>query len=198
MIAYVKGKLAATGLGWAVVDVNGMGYRLYVPTQPEPVSQGQEIKYFTHMAVREDGITLYGFLQEEELECFLSLLEVAGVGPKVALAVVSCLKPEALKAVIACGDVNQLVKVPGVGKKTAQRILLELKDKLKGPVAVAGTIEVINSPTGSEDEVLLALQTLGYGQNEARDALKKANDKHLGADVASLIKAALKELAPAR
>lgn len=198
MLAYIKGKLATCGLGWVVVDVNGMGYRLFVPSQPD-MAQGQEIKYFTHMAVREDGINLYGFTQEDELECFLALLDVAGVGPKVALAVISCLKPEALRTVVNGGDVEQLVKVPGVGKKTAQRILLELKDKLSGPMSVpVDGVSVINSPTSTENEALMALLSLGYGQAEAREALKKANDKHPLADISRIIKAALKELAPSR
>lgn len=198
MIAYVSGKLAALGVGWVVVDVNGLGYRLAVPSTAELPGAGQEIKLHTHMAVREDGISLYGFCNEEELECFLALLEVAGVGPKVALAVIASLKPDKLRQVIASGDLNQLVKVPGVGKKTAQRILLELKDKLKTPAVMHQSAALVVEPTDSGEEAMLALLSLGYGQNEAREALNKVVNINPQGNVADMIKAALKELAPAR
>ncbi|AEF94098.1 Holliday junction ATP-dependent DNA helicase ruvA [Desulfotomaculum nigrificans CO-1-SRB] len=199
MIAYIKGKLAYIGAGWVVVDVNGIGYRLYIPAMTKLPSTGQEVQFYTHMAVREDGIQIYGFLQEEELECFLALLDVAGVGPKVALAVVAHLPPGVFKGIIASGNVNQLVKVPGVGKKTAQRIMLELKDKLRGPAALPEPSETITPAPGRiEDDAVVALLSLGYAQNEAREAVRQAMGLGLTGDVSALIKAALKELAPAK
>ncbi|GAB6181114.1 Holliday junction branch migration protein RuvA [Desulfotomaculum defluvii] len=199
MIAYIKGVLASIGTGSVVVDVNGLGYQIKIPSNtPLPVL-GQEVKFFTHMSVREDGIQFFGFASEDEKECFLTLLDVAGVGPKVALAVISHLPPINLRSAVALQDVNQLVKVPGVGKKTAQRIMLELKDKLKGL-----TIEVQNiqpSPTltvvGS-DEAVEALLALGYSQTEAKDAVEKAQKFGSIPDLSLLIKTALKELAPSR
>ena len=194
MIAYIKGNLATSGAGWAVIDVNGIGYQMQVPlTTPMPGS-GQEIKLLTYMAVREDGIQLYGFSDEDHRDCFLALLDVAGVGPKVALAVLSCLHPNHLRAIIIENDVNQLVKVPGVGKKTAQRILLELKDKLKGSIIVPKG-EVTEMPAqGVAGDALAALVALGYSQPEAREAIAKVQQKDFQRDVSVLIKMALKEL----
>lgn len=198
MIAYIQGVLAASGAGWAVIDVQGIGYYIHIPLTTKLPTVGQVFKLHTHMAVREDGIQFYGFSDEEQRYCFLSLLDVAGVGPKVALAVVSHLSPESLRKVIAGGDVNQLVKVPGVGKKTAQRILLELKDKLPGSINLSGEMTDVNIPAayGQEEEAVVALLSLGYSQNEARDAVRRAYEKNPSADVAALIKAALKELMP--
>jgi len=199
MIAYIKGKLAASGPGWVVVDVTGIGYRLYIPAMTNLPARGQEVKFHTHMAVREDGIQLYGFSQEDEREAFLALLDVAGVGPKVALAVVSYLRPEVLRGIIASGDVHQLVKVPGVGIKTAQRILLELKDKLQGPVSMPqGSAEVLQQAGDIEEDALVALLSLGYAQAEAKEAVRKVSNKTRVNDASDLIKLALKELAPAK
>lgn len=198
MIAYIHGKLAAGGTGWVVIDVQGIGYHIHVPLTTKLPGIGQEVKLHTHMAVREDGIQFYGFSGEEQRDCFLALLDVAGVGPKMALAVVSHLPPENLRLVIAGEDVNQLVKVPGVGKKTAQRILLELKDKLPGPVALSGETAASDGtvPQGQDEDAVVALLSLGYSQSEARDAVRKAQHITPAADVPALIKAALKELAP--
>ena len=196
MIAYIKGSLATAGAGWAVIEVNGIGYRLQIPLTTQMPSLGQELKLYTYMAVREDGIQLYGFSEEEQRDCFLALLDVAGVGPKVALAVLSCLTPNQLRVVIVDNDVNQLVKVPGVGKKTAQRILLELKDKLKASNIVI-TDEMPEIPTqGAVGDALAALAALGYSQAEARDAITKVQLKNSQQDVSLLIKLALKELTP--
>ncbi|AQS59009.1 Holliday junction branch migration protein RuvA [Desulforamulus ferrireducens] len=196
MIAYIKGSLATAGAGWAIIETHGIGYHLQIPlTTPMP-GRGQEIKLHTYMAVREDGIQLYGFAAEEQRDCFLALLDVAGVGPKVALAVLSTLSPNQLRGVIIDNDVNQLVKVPGVGKKTAQRIILELKDKLKA--SLAGPVDYVPEvPTqGAIGDALAALVALGYSPSEAREAVTKAQSKDAQQDVSALIKLALKELTP--
>ncbi|CCO07230.1 Holliday junction branch migration protein RuvA [Desulforamulus hydrothermalis] len=198
MIDFICGKLAAGGSGWAVLEVQGIGFYLHVPAATRLPALGQEIKLYAHMAVREDGIQLYGFADQEQRDCFLALLNVAGVGPKVALAVVSHLPPGQLQAVIAGGDVHQLVKVPGVGKKTAQRILLELKDKLAVPVVSAGTV-VPQDTAGSDltaEDAVIALVSLGYAQTEAREAVGRVQTKAATKDVSTLIKEALKVLAP--
>ncbi len=196
MIAYIKGSLATSGAGWAVIDVNGIGYQMQVPLSTPMPGSGQEIKLLTYMAVREDGIQLYGFSDEDHRDCFLALLDVAGVGPKVALAVLSCLAPNRLRSIIMENDVNQLVKVPGVGKKTAQRILLELKDKLKGSIIVPPGDVAEMSVQGGAGDALAALVTLGYSQSEAREAITKVQHKNSQQDVSGLIKLALKELTP--
>ena len=202
MLAYIRGKLATVAMGWVVVEVQGIGYRLHIPAMTPLPGIGQEVKFHTHMVVREDGLQVYGFSREDQMECFLALLDVAGVGPKVALAVVSFLQPEALRLAVAGGDVNQLVKIPGVGKKTAQRILLELKDKLKGPVEGSGLLEaegpVFGQAAAAEEDAVAALLSLGYGQAEARQAVDKACKKTTPEDVSHIIKYALKELAPAK
>lgn len=199
MIAYVKGILASTGPGLVVVDVNGLGYQIRIPATTLLPALGQEVKFFTYLSVREDAMQLFGFSGEDEKECFITLLDVARVGPKVALAVVSYLPPSQLQSAVALQDINQLVKVPGVGKKTAQRILLELKDKLKGL-----TIEVKDRQPGTalpgegSDEAIEALLALGYSQIEAKDAVNKAQRDGSITDLSLLIKTALKELAPSR
>lgn len=202
MLAYIRGKLAAVALGWVVVEVQGIGYRLHIPAMTPLPEIGQEVKFHTHMVVREDGLQVYGFSREDQMECFLALLDVAGVGPKVALAVVSFLQPEVLRSAVAAGDVNQLVKIPGVGKKTAQRILLELKDKLKGSVEGTGLSESAGPVFGQAavvgEDAVAALLSLGYGQAEARQAVDKACKKAAPEDVSQIIKYALKELAPAK
>lgn len=198
MIAYLKGKLAVSGIGWVIIDVNGIGYQVHIPSTTRLPQIDQEIKLFTHMAIREDAIQFYGFAQEDEKNCFLALLDVAGVGPKVALAVVSSLPPGNLQAAIANGDINPLVKVPGVGKKTAQRILLELKDKLKEPVILEEEISSAEFTKGLESDASVALQALGYSQVEARDAIRRVQSKKSVNELSELIKIALKELAPVR
>lgn len=200
LIAYIKGNLAVHGPGWVIIDVNGIGYQVFIPISTPLPQRNQEIKLHTHMAVREDGINIYGFVLEEEKDCFLALLDVAGVGPKVALAVISCLPPVNLRTVIASGEISQLVKVPGVGKKTAQRILLELKDKLQGPAGLQDVaVETILIPAVSiNDDAITALQSLGYSQLEAKEAVRKASGKGSVKEVSKLITEALKELAPSR
>lgn len=198
MIAYLKGKLAVSGIGWVIIDVNGIGYQVYIPSTTRLPQIDQEIKLFTYMAIREDAIQFYGFSQEDEKNCFLALLDVAGVGPKVALAVVSCLPPGNLQTVISNGDISPLIKVPGVGKKTAQRILLELKDKLKGTVILKEEISPTDFTAGVEDDASAALQALGYSQLEARDAVRRVRSKNSINDLSELIRIALKELAPVR
>lgn len=199
MIAFVKGILASTGPGSVVVDVNGLGYQVRIPSTTPLPALGQEVKFFTYLSVREDAMQLFGFSGEDEKECFLTLLDVAGVGPKVALAVISHLPPSQLQSAVALQDVNQLVKVPGVGKKTAQRILLELKDKLKGLAVVAKDLPPSFAlPVAGNDEAVEALLALGYSQAEAKDAVQKAQRDGSIADLSLLIKTALKELAPSR
>ncbi|GAB6157330.1 Holliday junction branch migration protein RuvA [Desulfotomaculum varum] len=198
MIDFICGKLAAGGSGWAVLEVQGIGFYLHIPATTRLPAIGQETKLYAHMGVREDGIQLYGFADQEQRECFLALLNVAGVGPKVALAVVSHLPPGQLQAIIAGGDVHQLVKVPGVGKKTAQRILLELKDKLSAPVYSTGTADCQDT-AGTDlttEDAVNALVSLGYAQTEARDAVGRVQIKNATKDVSTLIKEALKILAP--
>ena len=166
LISYVKGTLESVGPDWADVSVGGVAFRLSVPgsTAERLAELGAEVKLFTSLQVREDSLTLYGFAAEEERLTFDVLIGINGVGPRVALNVLSRFTPASLAAAVSAGDAGAFTGVPGVGKKTASRILLELKGKLEGdwavPVAAIG-----------QGEVLDALTALGYSAAEAREAV---------------------------
>lgn len=133
MFAYIKGVLAAKGQDYIVVETGSIGYRIVVPTNTfeKLNSIGSEVKMHTYLNVREDGWILFGFLTEEELKMFEQLIKVSGVGPKVAMSVVSVMHPSQFGLAVLTDDVNAFVKAPGIGKKTAMRIIFELKDKSK-------------------------------------------------------------------
>ncbi|MCL0080751.1 Holliday junction branch migration protein RuvA [Peptococcaceae bacterium] len=198
MIAFLRGKLAAELTGAVVLDVNGVGYRLLVPdsTLVALPETGQTVFLHTHLVLREDNVQLYGFKTEDELTVFIAILNVSGVGPKGALAVLSTYQPDNIRAIIAGEDLISLTKVPGVGKKTAARLILELKDKLG---KITDEIKRPLSNTSQPDSILkeaeLALQALGYNQSEAKAAVRKAVSAHsLPPDTATLVKNALKYL----
>lgn len=165
MISLLEGKVVEKAAGRVVISVAGVGYEVAVPahTLAKLPAQGRPARLFTRLAVREDGIVLYGFATPEERTTFDHLVTVTGVGPKVALAILSALTPEAFRRALAAGDAAALTTVPGVGKKVAARIIVDLKDKLGG-----GGDEV---PTGVVADVREALLSLGLSAQEARDAL---------------------------
>lgn len=157
MIAYITGRMAAKGAGFAIVEAQGMGYRLLMSTRSIAAlpAEGDEVTVHTYLHVREDELTLFGFESEDERGAFEALLGVAGVGPKVALATLSSITPDLLASAVASGDATLLASVPGVGKKTAGRMILELADKL-----VPGQASGVVPGAG-----------VGAGTSEARDAL---------------------------
>lgn len=164
MIAFIEGRVAEKGAGRAVLDVGGVGYEVLAPasTLAKLPAVGKPVRLLTRLHVREDQMTLYGFVTSEERTLFDLLVTVNGVGPKVALSFLSVLSPEAIRRAVAAGDVAALTVVPGVGKKVAQRVMLDLKDKLGGEgVAVTG-------PLADVREALLAL---GLTAQEASEAL---------------------------
>ena len=165
MIAYVSGEVVARGADHVVVDVRGVGYKVFVPRHPG----GDTVALHTHHVVRDDAQQLFGFETREELALFELLITVPGVGPKAALSLLSVSSPPALAAAIASGDAAALSRAPGVGKKTAERLIVELK----GKVARGG---VEREPTGllTEDDAAAALQALGYSATEALFALRGA------------------------
>ncbi len=201
MIYSVTGKLIAMEPGFAVVEAGGIGYRCSTTTSTlaKLPNRGKEVTLLTHLYLREDVLELFGFYTEEELRCFRLLIGVSGVGPKVALAILSVLTPQKLMLAIAAGDAKA-VKVPGVGPKISQRIILELRDKfttedLAGGIS-AGSGSDFSFLTGSEapsaqGEAVAALVSLGYSQTEAAAAIAKL-DPALPVD--ELIKGALKRL----
>ena len=169
MIASLHGTLESLGSDGAVINVNGVGFRVYMPTSTLSIlgTVGKEVHLHTHLVLREDSVALYGFASTEELELFQILLGVSGIGPKLALAVLSTMSVEKVIMAIATGSVDLLTVVPGIGKKTAQRLILELKDKI-------GTIPIA-TPTAQMAEgnadVLSALTSLGYSISEASRAV---------------------------
>lgn len=204
MIAFVRGALFAAATDSVVIDVGGVGYRCLVPasTRNRLPATGQEVLLHTSHQVREDSVTLYGFLTREEYDLFELLLRVDGIGPKVALAMLSATTPESLRRSIAFEDITALCRVPGIGKKTAQRLVLELKEKVGSIGPVQGLSELpaaaAASGGGGSDvtaDALEALMQLGYSRTDAGQALEKAY-KEAGDEsrVETLVRLSLKHL----
>jgi holliday junction DNA helicase RuvA len=169
MISSLRGKLESLAADGAVIDVGGVGFRVHMPTGALTAlgTPGKEVKVFTHMHVREDNIALYGFSTSEELWLFETLIGVTGLGPKLSLAILSALSPEQVTMAIATGAADMLDMVPGVGKKVANRIILELKEKIgAGWMAAPGT-----KLAQENSDVLGALTSLGYSAAEAVKAV---------------------------
>lgn len=168
MIGRLEGTLHSAHAGFVILSVGGVGYRVSVTRETLASLKGvKAVALWTHLAVREDALDLYGFTTEEELRFFDMLLTVPGIGPKSALAVLDIASISTLRSAISAGNASYLTNVSGIGKKTAEKIVLELKDKVG-----AGTESRTASLKGDE-EALEALRALGYSQAEARDALRK-------------------------
>lgn len=198
MIAYIKGKLESKSSTYVVVDVNGIGYKIFMSGTAisEMAEIGENVKIHTHYYVREDNISLYGFNTQEELKMFELLLSVSGVGAKSAIAMLSAIKPSSFALAVISNDVKALTKIPGVGPKSAQRIILELKDKLKTEQALVENdnigMKTILADNSKVDEAISALQVLGYTRKEIEKAFEHISSKDLS--VEELIKQALKIL----
>ncbi len=195
MFAYIKGKLAAVGENWVVVDTNGVGYR--ISTSGVTIRQlphlDEEVKMFTYLYVREDLMEIYGFSDNEQLSTFQLLISVSGVGPKVALAMLSTLAPSEFALAIVNSDDKTISKAPGIGKKLAQRIILELKDKIKSDELVSTKgIDMTEIPSDNISEAVSALMVLGYSAPEATQAVKAVQTE--GTNVEGVIKQALKKM----
>ena len=180
MISYLKGELAGAGEGMAVVDVGGMGFRVFITDrdQADLPAVGEPVQLYTYLSVREDAIRLYGFLSEEDRQVFRQLLTVSGVGPKAALGILSALSANDLRFAVFSDDVKAISKAPGVGLKTAKKLILELKDRLKLEDAIPGggnMGEEAGSHAQDADvtEAVEALVTLGYSSSEALRAVKR-------------------------
>lgn len=198
MIATLEGVLAARGENEIVIEVGGVGFLLSVPssvlrTLPAP---GETVRLYTHLVMKEDGVTLYGFKSMKEKRLFLQLISVSRVGPRLGLSVLSGLAPDKLCSVIAAGDVPTLSLVPGLGKKTAERIIVDLKDKVElsfGKEAESGYALEMEAGGKLADEAAAALKVLGYSALESRQALQYAHrELGDGATLEALIQAALK------
>ena len=172
MYAYIKGTITEKIPGALVIETGGVGYLLHVSTNTLSVFATQsEGKLYTYLAVKEDDLTLYGFSDMQEKNMFERLVAISGIGPKVALAVLSALTPSKLAIAIVTGDEKALSRISGIGKKTAQRILLELKEKVGGDELVNKGISAVAESVGIEKEAADALCTLGYSPTEAYQAV---------------------------
>jgi len=173
MISTLRGRLEARQGDRLVISLGALSVTVFVPTRvTEQIGViGDPVTLYTHLHVREDALTLYGFAQADERDLFELLLTVTGVGPRVALALLSALPAESLRAAIAGGDSDTLMRVPGVGKKIAGRIILDLRGKIAAP-ATAPTVEL----RGVEREVMMALTNLGYSIADAQEAVRAVPD----------------------
>lgn len=199
MIASLYGKVIDIEEDCFTVDVNGVGYRVYCPLL---MMQGQyalneEIFLHTHLIVREDQWTLYGFLAKEEIALFRHFLGVSGIGGKSALGILNQMTPGQIAGAMSAGDSRPFEKVSGIGKKTAQRLVLELKDKINKLSLASEGIEpapVGSAPAGGDNDAIAALCQLGYSRNEAKTAVLKVLSDDPGIDNDGLLKKALLSL----
>ena len=189
MIAYIKGKILNKSKGFVIINVRDIGYQVFVNTaQFTRLEIGQEIEFYIHHHIREDAMDLYGFNTPEDLEMFKLLLSISGIGPKSALGVLAVSSVNEIRETIAQGDSSLLTKVSGIGKKTAERVVLELREKV-AHLADSGNSQV--SALAGSDEID-ALMALGYSLQQAREALRKVDPKTK--DSGQRIKEALKNL----
>ncbi len=176
MIAQLRGRLVRKDMQEAVVDVHGVGYRVTIPLSTfyrvgEP---GQEVTLLTHTYVREDALALFGFLTAAEQALFERLISVSGVGPKVAIAILSGIEAPDLVAALRTSDIVRLTRIPGVGKKTAERLVLELKDKVQGLAATEPQEPVASPASAAKEDLVSALVHLGYSRPEAEKGVDRA------------------------
>ena len=205
MIAYVNGILESIEEGLAIVDVGGVGMNVFISgsTMDRMPGIGEAVKLYTYTNVKEDSFSLFGFLSRDELSLFKMLISVNGIGPKGGLSILSVMTPDDLRFAIMAGDAGTISKAPGVGKKTAERITLELRDKIKATEddmlrsSSAVTLDDLTGEASSaRDEAVAALVALGYNSSDAMKAVRKVlaeNDSASG-DTEMLLKLALKEM----
>ena len=203
MISYIRGTLAEKNEDSAVVEAHGVGYQIFVPVPvlSELPPLGESVKIYTYFSVREDGMSLFGFLSRQDLAMFKQLIGVNGIGPKSALGILSALRPDVLRMAVASGDAKTISRAPGVGPKTAQRIILDLKDKIRPEDVLAGGLEEslavpeeISGVGQAGKEAVEALTALGYSAAAAAGAVKKVKitEEMTAEDV---LKGALRHLA---
>ncbi len=203
MITFLDGKLVSALPTQATVDVSGVGYEVFIPlsSYDKLPAAGQSVRILTHLHVREDAHVLYGFMSAAERDLFRLLVNhVSGIGPKLALAVLSGMSVSNFKSAVVNSDVTALAKISGLGKKTAERIVLELKDKL-GVAAAWEAASAAHAPTPEEEEAneaVLALIALGYKQIDAHKSVREMQQKGEAKSAQELVKLALKRMAAGR
>ena len=196
MISSVRGEVLGLGLDHAVVEVGGVGLAVQAtPNTLARLRRGQQARLDTALVVREDSLTLFGFADASEREMFLLLQTVSGVGPRVALATLAVLDPDALRRALADGDATALTRVPGIGRKGAERMVLELRDKVVAPAPVPSTPAAAG---GLRDQVVEALLGLGFPVKPAEQAVDAVLAENGGTDASTALRAALSRLGRAR
>ena len=201
MYAYIKGELAEKNIDHIVVEAGGIGYLIYVPAQSIDYlpDEGDQIKVYTYLYIREDAMVLYGFFTKDDLEIFKMLITVSGIGPKGGLGILSTLSADDLRFAILSGDSKTISKAPGIGAKTAQRVIIDLKDKMSLEEAFEkkldnnadGVQKTLNSSI--KNDAVLALSALGYSSAESLKAVSKV-DITDDMDVEDVLKLALKNM----
>lgn len=194
MISYIKGVIDTVEHDKVVIENNNMGYNVLMSqSATEILGQGEEIKIYTYLHVKEDAMQLFGFLSKNELEMFKKLISVSGVGPKGGLAILSALPENNLQMAIISGDAKAISKAQGIGAKTAQRIIIELKDKIDLEEMLEVSSEAISSDNSIQSDAIDALIALGYSKTESFNAVKKISvDENM--DVEDILKLALKNI----
>ena len=201
MISYIRGELVAIGEEKVIVDVNGVGFGIYMPAQSMNClpAVGEEVKLHTYMNVREDAIQLYGFLTRDDLKVFKLVIGVSGIGPKGGLSILSQMSPDDLRFAVMANDAKTIAKAPGIGKKTAEKLIIELKDKLDIEDVLNRDVEDVSAASSVsasnevQAEAIQALVALGYGSTEATRAVKKVSINE-DTTVEDLLKVALKNM----
>lgn len=200
MYSYIKGALAEVEIDHIVIDVNGIGYSICIPTNCLEYlpGLGEECKIHTYLYIREDAMMLYGFLTKDDLDLFKQLITVSGIGPKGAIGILSALSADDLRFAILAGDSKAISKAPGIGAKTAQRLILELKDKMSLEDAFEKKIDnqkvlVATSNNQVKNDAVLALNALGYSSSESLKAVSKVEITP-DMDVEDVLKQALKHM----
>ena len=198
MFSYIKGTIEEIEEDAVVIDHEGIGFHIFVPgsVMKQGISCGMDIKMFTYFQVREDAFVLYGFLDKDTLKIFRQLITVNGIGPKGALSILSVLTVEDLQFAIAADDAKAIAAAPGIGVKTAQRVIIDLKDKIDLSEAVSSTLDQGESNQGAgsaRNDVILALTSLGYSSSEALKAMQKIDGAN-NMETEELLKETLKKL----
>lgn len=181
MIAYLKGELITKLEEYVIIEVQGIGYKVFMSKKSIEELKEKEVKIFTYLKIREDDISLFGFCSNEELHMFELLISVGGIGAKSAITILSNITPSKFALAVITNDVNTLKKLPGIGAKTAQRIILELKDKIKTEEAMelSSNEQEKDEPQEDFEELIQALQVLGYRRYEINQILPKVKAENL-------------------
>ncbi|MDE6698419.1 MAG: Holliday junction branch migration protein RuvA [Lachnospiraceae bacterium] len=196
MIGFVKGKIDSIEEDRVIIDCNGIGYNIFIPgSVAGALINKEEAKLYTYLAVREDAMNLFGFLSKQDLDIFKKLITVSGIGPKGGLSIMSVMTTDDLRLAILSGDDKAISKAPGIGSKTAQKVIVELKDKVKFEDTLFNDTLAANMASPDNDvskEAVMALVALGYSQQESARAVKSVEGEKL--DVEAIIKEALRKM----